>query len=219
MSASREKKRRQQVVATNGGLDPKAAREAERLAAEKKSQIMYTTIAAVFVAVSIFLVVFNSGIVQRNRAALTVDGEKYTVSDVNYYYYTAYQNFMQSGYGSYFINTAQPLGSQQCVFDAEKTWADYFKDEAINNMKLVHAAAKAASFRLRVQRGCHDGHSRDGCHHHSAFTALLRVLHLAEHQLAGQKKSVQQGHPASLGGSTQFRIHADGQARCRVRRT
>lgn len=144
MSASREKKRRQQVVATNGGLDPKAAREAERLAAEKKSQIMYSTIAAVFVAVSIFLVVFNSGMIQRNRAALTVDGEKYTVSDVNYYYYTAYQNFMQSGYGSYFINTAQPLGSQQCVFDAEKTWADYFKDEAINNMKLVHAAAKAA---------------------------------------------------------------------------
>ena len=35
MSASREKKRRQEVLAANGGLDPKATREAERLAAEK----------------------------------------------------------------------------------------------------------------------------------------------------------------------------------------
>lgn len=144
MSASREKKRRQEVLAANGGVDPKAAREAERLAAEKKSKILYTSIAAVFVAVSIFLVVFNSGIIQRSRTALTVDGEKYTVSDVSYYYYNAYQNFMTNGYGSYFINTAQPLSSQKCVFDAEMTWADYFKEEAVSTMKLVHAAAKAA---------------------------------------------------------------------------
>ena len=144
MSASREKKRRQEVLAANGGVDPKAAREAERLAAEKKSKILYTSIAAVFVAVAIFLVVFNSGIIQRGRAALTIDGEKYTVGDVSYYYYTAYQNFMTSGYGSYFINTSQPLSSQNCIFDSSKTWADYFKEEAVNTMKLVHAAAKAA---------------------------------------------------------------------------
>ncbi len=144
MSASREKKRRQEILAANGGVDPKAAREAKRLAAEKKSRILYTSIAAGFVAVAIFLVVFNSGIIQRSRTALTIEGEKYSVGDVSYYYYTAYQNFMQSGYGSYFINTAQPLSSQQCVFDAEKTWADYFKDEAVNTMKLIHAAAKAA---------------------------------------------------------------------------
>ena len=144
MSASREKKRRQEVLAANGGVDPKAAREAERLAAEKKSKILYTSIAAVFVAVTIFLVVFNSGIIQRSRTALTIDGEKYTVGDLSYYYYTSYQNFMRNGYGSYFINTSEPLSSQKCIFDAEKTWADYFKEDAVNTMKLVHAAAKAA---------------------------------------------------------------------------
>lgn len=144
MSASREKKRRQEVLAANGGVDPKAVREAERLAAEKKTKTLYTIIAALFVVVSIFLVVFNSGSIQRSRAAVTIDGEKYTVSDVSYYYYSAYQNFMQSGYGSYFINTSQPLSSQSCVFDSSKTWADYFKEEAVNSMKLIHAAAKAA---------------------------------------------------------------------------
>ena len=144
MSASREKKRRQEVLAANGGIDPKAAREAERLAAEKKSKILYTSIAAIFVAVSIFLVVFNSGMIQRSRAAVTIDGEKYTVGDVSYYYYTAYQNFMTSGYGSYFIDTSKPLNSQTCILDSTMTWADYFKNEAVETMKLVHAAAKAA---------------------------------------------------------------------------
>lgn len=144
MSASREKKRRQELLAANGGVDPKAAREAERLAAEKKSKILYTTIAVAFVAVALFLVVFNSGVIQRNRAAVSIDGEKYTVGDVSYYYYSAYQNFMTNGYGSYFINTSQPLNSQTCVFDSTKTWADYFKEEAVSTMKLIHAAAKAA---------------------------------------------------------------------------
>lgn len=144
MSASREKKRRQEELAANGGVNPKAVREAERLAAEKKSKILYTSIAAAFVAVAIFLVVFNSGIIQRGRTALTIDGEKYTVGDVSYYYYTSYQNFMSSGYGSYFINTSQPLSSQKCVFDSEKTWAEYFQEDAVGTMKLVHAAAKAA---------------------------------------------------------------------------
>lgn len=144
MSASREKKKRQEYLAANGGVDPKATREAERLAAEKKSKILYSGIAAVFVVVAIALLVFNSGVIQRNRAAVVIDGEKYTAADVSYYYYNAYQSFMSSGYGSYFINTTQPLSSQKCVFNAEMTWADYFKEEAVNNLKLVHAAAKAA---------------------------------------------------------------------------
>ena len=144
MSASREKKRRQEYLAANGGVDPKAVREAERQAAEKKSKILYTTIAVAFVALAAVLLVYNSGIIQRNRAAVTIDGEKYTAADVSYYYYNAYQQFMTSGYGSYFINTSQPLSSQTCVFNSEMTWADYFKDEAVTTMKLVHAAAKAA---------------------------------------------------------------------------
>ncbi len=145
MSASREKKKRQEYLAANGGVDPKATREAERLAAEKKSKILYSGIAAAFVVVTIALLIFNSGMIQRNRAAVVIDGEKYTAADVSYYYYSAYQNFMSSGYGSYFINTSQPLSSQTCVFDSEMTWADYFKEEAVNNLKLVHAAAKAAT--------------------------------------------------------------------------
>lgn len=144
MSASREKKRRQEFLAANGGVDPKAVHEAEQKAAEKKSKILYTAIAVIFAVVAVALVIFNSGTVQRSRAALVIDGEKYNAADVNYYYINAYQNFMQNGYGSYFIDSNTPLSSQTYLGDETKTWADYFKEEATHTMQLIHAACKAA---------------------------------------------------------------------------
>ena len=48
MSASREKKNRQELAA-QGYVDPKVIREAEEKAAQKKSKIIYGIIAAVFV--------------------------------------------------------------------------------------------------------------------------------------------------------------------------
>ena len=85
MSASRERKKRQEFIA-GGGTDPKAAREAERKAKERKSNILYGTIGAVFVLVTAFLVIYNSGILQRSATAVTIDGENYTAADYSYYY-------------------------------------------------------------------------------------------------------------------------------------
>ncbi len=144
MSASREKKRRQEFLASNGGVDPKAVRAAEQRAAEKKSKILYSSIAIIFVVVAAALLIFNSGIVQRSRAAVVIDGEKYNAADVSYYYANAYQNFMSNGYGSYFIDSSTPLSSQTYFADENMTWADYFKDEAVKTLKLVHASVKAA---------------------------------------------------------------------------
>lgn len=146
MSASREKKKRQELL-SNGGVDPKAARAAEQQAAEKKAKILYTTLAVVFVVVAVFLVVYNSGILQRNRTAVTIDGEKYTAADVSYYYGAAYQSFLNS-YGSYAslfgLDTSVSLKSQGAWGGTEQTWDEYFKDQAVENMKFVHAAVKAA---------------------------------------------------------------------------
>lgn len=147
MSASREKKKRQELL-SNGGVDPKAARAAEQQAAEKKAKILYTTLAVVFVVVAVFLVVYNSGILQRSRTAVTIDGEKYSVADVSYYYGAAYQNFINS-YGSYAslfgLDTTKSLKSQGAWGGEDQTWDEYFKDQAVENMKFVHAALKSAA--------------------------------------------------------------------------
>ena len=148
MSASREKKRRQEYLAANGGIDPKAAREADRKKAEKRSLTLYTTLAIVVAVLAVamfgYKLVNNSSFLNRNRTAVTIDGVEYSVADVSYYYYNAYRNEMQNGYASYFIDSSQPLSAQTYIFDTSITWADHFRQQAITTMKLVQAAVKGA---------------------------------------------------------------------------
>ena len=140
MSASREKKKRQELLA-NGAVDPKAAREAEKKAAERKSNILYGTLAAAFVVLAVALFVYNSGIIQRNQTAVTIDGDKYNVAETSYYYGQVYQNYA-SFYSQLGMDAtglkAQPYGDDGSTFD------DFFKESAVDNMKYIHAAVKAA---------------------------------------------------------------------------
>ena len=121
MSASREKKKRQEQLA-NGTVNPKAAREAEQKAAEKRSTMLYSLLAAAFVVVAIFLVVYNSGIIERNKTAATIDGEKYTVAQAAYYYQQAYQSYLNSssGYMGY-------VEGRWVLFSCEQDYMEYME--------------------------------------------------------------------------------------------
>ena len=79
-------------------MDPKAAREAEARADARKTNILYGTLGVLFVALAVFLVVYNSGILERNKTAVTIGGESYSVAQA-YYYHSAYQNFINSQNG------------------------------------------------------------------------------------------------------------------------
>ena len=88
MSASREKKIRQELAA-QGIPDIKEIRAAEERAQRRRSNILYGSIAAVFVLVAAALVVWNSQIIQRNSVAISVDGVNYSAAEVSYYYNSA----------------------------------------------------------------------------------------------------------------------------------
>ena len=122
MSASREKKKRQEFLAS-GGVDPKAARAAEQQAAEKKAKILYSTLAVVFVVVAVFLVVYNSGILQRSKTAVTIDGENYTVADVSYYYQLSFHDgrFWGEALGEKVVDRCQLNGMEVSEADFN-TW-------------------------------------------------------------------------------------------------
>ncbi|MDE7246015.1 MAG: peptidylprolyl isomerase [Oscillospiraceae bacterium] len=146
MSASREKKKRQETL-TGGSPNPRAAREAQEKAAEKRSLALYTAGAVAFVILAVFLVIYNSGIIERNKTAVTIDGENYTVAQTAYYYQQAYQSFVNSTSGYYAVmfgqlDTSQSMKSQS--YDETRTWDDYFKEEAVKQMQFTHAAKKAA---------------------------------------------------------------------------
>ena len=150
MSASRERKQRQEFLA-GGGVSKKAAREAERKAAERRSNILYASLAGLFVIVAIALVVYNSGIFQRNTTAVTIGDDTYTAADLSYYYYQSLNNLYNqtSGYPSAVgldLNTSfkeqKAWGSTE---EDAQTWDAYFKEQAVEEMKYVSAAKAAAA--------------------------------------------------------------------------
>ena len=100
MSASREKKLRQDQTAS-GYVDPKAEKELEEKKAEKRSNVLYSVIAVLFVLVVAASFLWRSNVISRNATALTIDGEKYSAAEVNFYYQNVYRGFLQSN--SYFI--------------------------------------------------------------------------------------------------------------------
>ena len=154
MSASREKKLRQDLAA-QGITDPKLIREAEEKAKARRTNTLYGIIAAVFVVVAAALLVYNSGVLQRGTAAVTVDGEKYTAAQVNYYYATMKNNILNGGYASYYgVSSSTPLDQQvisdtakmllQIEDEGELTWDEYLRNEAIRTLVVRTKAAKLA---------------------------------------------------------------------------
>ena len=153
MSASREKKNRQEVAAS-GVADPKTARHAQELAKERRSNRLYAIIAIAFVVVAIGLVVWNSNIIQRGTTAVTVEGESYSAAEVSYYYHNAYNSIVNSKYASlYGINKNTAL-SQQNLNDTAKmmlgvsedmTWDAYFRDAAKKSLIQLTMLKKGAA--------------------------------------------------------------------------
>lgn len=148
MSASKEKKTRQEQTAS-GWVDPKTAREAQQRKEEKRNNILYAAIAILFVVVAAATFVWKSGIVQRTVTAATVNGEKYTAGEVQYYYTTTYQNFLNSEYGYYAsmlgLDITSSLKDQECSIDEESdTWYDFFLNQGLQQMANIHAICEKA---------------------------------------------------------------------------
>lgn len=146
MSASREKKTRQEKDPSI--LDPKTAREAAERKKQKRSDRMYAAIFIAFLLVAAIVVTWNSGILQKRATAMTINGEKYTAAEVNYYYSSVYNQFLSS-YGSYAsmfgLDTSKSLKTQDCaMLEDGGTWFDYFLQQAEDQMVTATALYDAA---------------------------------------------------------------------------
>lgn len=157
MSASREKKIRQELAA-QGIPDIKEIRAEEERKQQRRANILYGSIAAVFVLVAAALLIWNSQIIQRNSTALSVDGVKYSAAEVSYYYNSAYNNVASGQYAGYVsLSNTTPL-TQQVMTDMdmmfmgvslpegkeEMTWHEFFMDTAKSNLIAQTAIIKAA---------------------------------------------------------------------------
>ena len=93
-----KRKKTRQDQASSGWVDPKTAREAKQRKEEKRSNLLYGTIFVVFLLVAAAAIIWKSNIIQRTATAVTIDGEKYTAAEVDYYYHNLYQNFLNNYY-------------------------------------------------------------------------------------------------------------------------
>jgi len=160
MSASREKQNRQEQ-ASSGWVDPKTVREAEQRKKEKRSNLLYGVIALVFVVVAVASIIYRSNIIPKLTTAATIDGEKYSVAEVDFYYQNALRGFQNDAYYviSYLgLNTQTSLKEQTISEDAAsmmatmglgeaeagQTWFDFILDKALTQMAQVQNGLKAA---------------------------------------------------------------------------
>ena len=162
MSASSKKKfRKEQEAAT---LTEKQLNEQK----EAKKLKIYSTI---FVAVMLIIAVLgisvmavrgvqNSGIIQKNTVAVTVNDHEIDAIHLNYYYFdtinTTYSQWTSS-YGdmaaAYIammgLDVSKPLSEQP--YDKDKTWADYFLEVALDRAKAdytMYDLAMAENFQM-----------------------------------------------------------------------
>lgn len=159
MSASREKKTRQDL-AKSDWTDPKTVREAQQRKAEKRSNMVYATIAVIFVLIAVVSLVWKSQVIQKTATAVTIDGEKYTAAETSYYFQQTYQNFVNQNYSflSYMgLDTSSDLRSQEYPGGEDgETWFDYFMDQTLQQMITVkalndHAAADGFAWTDELQ--------------------------------------------------------------------
>ena len=169
MSASREKRLRQELAAS-GTPDPKKVREEEELRKQRRTNRLYILIAVIFVAVTALVLLWNSNVIQRGTTAATVDGVNYSAAEVDYYYHGRFNSLLQSQYASYMgISSGMDMNTElnemakmiAGVSDEHITWDAYLKDYAVKSLVTVTklnnmAKEKNYTFTAEMQKSLDD---------------------------------------------------------------
>ena len=162
MSASRKKQERKIIEATE--LSAREQEELTKAAERKRNTIVYSIIGVVVVILAAILLIWDSGVFQRNAAVATIDGEKVTSAQVAFHYYNnplANAAAQYSQYGMTMPYSPSKSAKDQVIgatdvdewanygytLDASyvgKTYHDFFLDTALETLRSEYAALAAA---------------------------------------------------------------------------
>ena len=150
VSASREKKTRQNMAEEINDKQLKAQREAAKA---KRSSVINTILGVIVAAAVVVLLMWNAGVFKPDVDVMKIGDETYTAEDLQYYYQEARMYYVQmSAYGIDFGYDVNVPADEQ-IYDEEsgQTWQEFFVEEATHNMseiKVLVAAAEAEGFEL-----------------------------------------------------------------------
>lgn len=128
-----------------------SGKQRAQAAAEKKAARKWKVygIATIVVVVLIAALLFwDSGIIQRRATAVTVGENKYSAAEMDYYYYSIYDNMY--AYASYYgLDTSKSVKDQE-IYEGT-TWYQYLCDNAkdsLTNVATLAQEAKAAGYEM-----------------------------------------------------------------------
>ena len=140
MSASREKKQRQ-----SAGLSERALQAQQQQAARKRRNLIYAVAGAAAAVLVAALLIWRTGFFQARATAATVGGKNLTAAELSYYYYNAYNAWLNDNY-IYYYYFGLTLPGPNDVFDSEtgRTYRDYFLEAALSSAQGDMALADEA---------------------------------------------------------------------------
>ncbi|MBP3633549.1 MAG: peptidyl-prolyl cis-trans isomerase [Oscillospiraceae bacterium] len=145
MSASREKKNRQQQA-----VNPTAAApETKKGMSKSLKKILAIVVTIVVIAAVVFFTMLSAGFFEANTTAATVGTHKLSPAEVNYWLSDTYAE--EQAAMAYLIDEEQPLSEQEYPQEGFDTWYDYMLDLALNkaaNTYEIYDEAIANGFTL-----------------------------------------------------------------------
>lgn len=153
MSASREKKQRLKTE----GMTERERQQAREEQQEKTRMKIYTVIGVIVALLVAALLIWNSGFFQKRTTAVTIGDTTYNVSELDYYYYGVMNS--TANYARTYAQYGIDMGYDPDVSPADQmyneeegtTYADYFRQTAIDNLQqvtLLCAEADKAGYTL-----------------------------------------------------------------------
>ncbi len=140
MSASSEKKRRQEEKVLNA--EKRAAEQREADAKAKKTQLKWRLGMGAIALFVIFSIVLNTSLPFR-MTAVKVGDTAYSAAEMNYFYANSYYNYYQ--YMNMFgVDFSQPLKNQDCVLAESGSWFDYLVGQATDSVRSLEALYQEA---------------------------------------------------------------------------
>ena len=150
MSASQQKKLRQQQREEGTEKHQIAQQKLEK--AQKRSTNRKTAGGIVAAVIILVIIALSTNLFYSNFTAVKIGDESYTAAEYNFFYNSYIQNF-ENQYGQYLqmfgIDSSKPYNQQQ--YEEGKTWADFFKESTLNQMKeltALYSDAQNAGFVL-----------------------------------------------------------------------
>lgn len=132
MSASREKKKRQEQTA-----EVSSTPETKKGMSKGLKKLLTAVVALILVVAIVFLGLVSTGFFITHTTAAIANGHKLTPAMLNYYYTYAYNQV--SSMLAYMVEADKPLDEQAYMTDEFATWHDYLVNYAVSNAASTYA--------------------------------------------------------------------------------